>query len=77
MALKRCPDCFKEVSSNASSCIHCGNPLNTAPRCPTCHSTNISRITLGNKVGSALMLGIFAANKLVKSYQCNDCKCKW
>jgi uncharacterized membrane protein YvbJ len=27
MGLIKCPDCGKEVSENASSCIHCGAPL--------------------------------------------------
>lgn len=27
MALIKCPDCTKDVSSSATSCIHCGAPL--------------------------------------------------
>lgn len=29
MALIKCPDCNKEVSSRAATCIHCGGPLKT------------------------------------------------
>lgn len=29
MALIKCPDCGKEVSSNALTCIHCGCPIST------------------------------------------------
>ena len=29
MALIQCPECGGNVSSNAKSCIHCGNPLTT------------------------------------------------
>jgi len=27
MALIKCPDCSKEVSDKAATCIHCGSPL--------------------------------------------------
>lgn len=27
MALKNCPECEKEVSSEAAACPHCGHPL--------------------------------------------------
>ena len=29
MALIQCPECGKDVSSNAKQCIHCGSPLGT------------------------------------------------
>ena len=29
MALIKCSECGKEVSSNSKACIHCGNPLNS------------------------------------------------
>lgn len=31
MALVICPECGKQVSTNASSCPHCGTPLNLDP----------------------------------------------
>lgn len=31
MALIKCPDCNKEVSDAAPSCIHCGRPLKASP----------------------------------------------
>lgn len=31
MALIQCPECGKEISNQAPSCIHCGYPLNGAP----------------------------------------------
>lgn len=30
MALVRCPDCSKEISDQAASCIHCGRPMASA-----------------------------------------------
>ncbi len=31
MALIDCPECGKQISDKAVSCIHCGNPLVTTP----------------------------------------------
>ena len=31
MSLIICPECNKQVSSNADVCINCGNPLQTKP----------------------------------------------
>jgi predicted amidophosphoribosyltransferase len=30
MSLITCPDCRKEISDQATSCPHCGRPLNTS-----------------------------------------------
>ena len=35
MALTKCPECGKEVSSKAVACPHCGFPLGTTPKEPT------------------------------------------
>ena len=46
------------------------------PRCPTCGSTNIERISLGAKAVGGYMFGIFSSN-IRRTYKCNDCKYKW
>lgn len=35
MALVRCPDCGREISSEAPACIQCGRPMKDAPQIPT------------------------------------------
>lgn len=45
MALIKCPECGKDVSDKAPSCIHCGFPLQEQPKqqiqyCPYCGRTN-------------------------------------
>ena len=77
MALITCPDCKKEISDSAESCPSCGRPMSTSIKCPTCKSTNVEKISTASKVGSALMWGVFAAGKLTKTYQCNECKYRW
>lgn len=46
------------------------------PRCPTCNSTNIKKISAVSKAGGMFMFGIFS--KTAKSqFQCEDCGYKW
>lgn len=77
MALIKCSECGKDVSSNASSCPNCGNPINTAIKCPKCGSSNTRPISNTSKIASIVMWGTFAANKVLSKYECLDCKHKF
>lgn len=77
MPLIACPDCKKEISDTAENCLHCGRPMSTAIKCPNCKSTNVEKISAGSKVSSALLFGVFAAGKIMKTWQCKECKFRW
>lgn len=77
MALIKCPECKKEVSSIAKSCPNCGAPIDTAIRCPKCGSTDVSVISGKSKAVSVALWGVFAANKVISKYMCNTCKHKF
>ena len=47
------------------------------PKCPTCGSTNIEKISTSSKVGSALLVGVFALGKITKTFKCKNCGYKW
>ena len=49
------------------------------PECPTCHSTNIERISTGKKAAYVLGVGVLApAFKKVRSqFECKSCGYKW
>lgn len=51
-------------------------PTNNVPRCPTCGSPDITRISLGAKAVGGAMFGIFSSN-IRNSYKCNNCGYKW
>lgn len=46
------------------------------PKCPTCGSPNIQKISLGNKAVGGAMFGIFS-NNVRKTFICKDCNYKW
>jgi hypothetical protein len=40
MSLIPCPECGREISTNAEACPHCGNPMRPAgPKCYACSAT--------------------------------------
>lgn len=130
MSLIKCKECNNEISDKATTCPHCGCPVEKTilcpycdidsgktfkeiqdlghkieckncgktirvltkeqdklyiaslknepniPKCITCGSTNIQKISTGSKVMGAAMFGLFS--KTAKSqFKCNDCGCKW
>lgn len=46
------------------------------PKCPTCGSTNIRKISTGKKAIGFAAVGIFSSN-FGKTYECLQCKYKW
>lgn len=52
------------------------SPFSNVPKCPTCQSTNIHRISSGERAVSIIGLGIFS-KKINKSFKCNGCGCTW
>lgn len=46
------------------------------PKCPTCSSTNISKISTASKIVGGAMFGLLS--KTAKSqFKCNNCGYKW
>ena len=46
------------------------------PKCPTCGSTDISKISTTSKAVSVGLFGIFSS-KIRKQFHCNSCKYEW
>ena len=47
-----------------------------APKCPTCGSTNIEKISTASKVVGASLFGLFS-NTARSQYKCKNCGYKW
>lgn len=50
---------------------------NNVPKCPTCGSTNIEKISGVNKVASAGLFGLFSLGHISKTFRCKNCDYKW
>lgn len=46
------------------------------PKCPTCGSTNIEKISVGKKIGGSFLFGIFSSD-VRNTMHCKDCGAKW
>ena len=46
------------------------------PKCPTCGSTNIQKISVTSKVVGASLFGLFSKNA-TSQFKCNNCGYKW
>lgn len=84
----RCPDCGKIFPSSYYKCNTCNKPLVSEeeyrklkanpnlPKCPTCSSTNIEKISSFDKAAGAVMFGLFS--KTARSqFKCRNCGYKW
>lgn len=49
---------------------------NNIPKCPTCNSTNLSKISTMSKAGSVAMWGLLS-QKVKKTWHCNSCEYEW
>lgn len=46
------------------------------PKCPTCGSTNIEKISVGKKIGGSMLFGLFSSD-VRNTMHCKDCGDKW
>lgn len=52
------------------------DPTKPQPKCPTCQSTNISKIGTLNRMASVCLFGL-ASSKIGKNHKCNNCGTTW
>ena len=78
MALIKCTECGKEISSEAEFCPSCGKPSSVI-HCPVCKSTNVTKMSDGQATVQALSSIFFAGPfaRRVKPFTCNNCKHSW
>ncbi len=46
------------------------------PKCPTCGSTKLTKVSTMSKAGSVFMFGLFS-QKVKKTWHCENCKYEW
>jgi len=62
---------FNEIISSPLDYIH-----QNVPKCPTCGSTNLSKVGTGERVVSVGLLGLFSG-KINKTFKCKNCGYTW
>lgn len=81
-----CANCGQSIQEAARFCASCGTEqsaigsetvISRGPKCPTCGSTQVEKISLKSKIGSAALVGVFALGKISKTFKCNDCGYRW
>lgn len=80
---KYCPNCDKiyTVSGYMSKCQICKTrfeytPQKPQPKCPTCSSTNVKKLSDFNRGAHALAFGLFSSTAK-SQFCCMDCGYKW
>ena len=65
-----------EAENIASYAMQHGMP--SLPKCPTCGSVDVSKISAGTKVAKTAAFGVLGAmSDAGKSWKCRKCGCKW
>lgn len=73
---------YDDVQGMASSYLHINSGIeriqkdSSVPKCPTCGSTNIERISLGKKAFGGVMFGLFSSD-VRRTMHCKNCGYKW
>lgn len=70
-------DCYPKKINWEENNMEKSDKEKCVPRCPTCGSTNIKRISGLSKAGSVAIFGVFALGKASKTFECLNCHYKW
>lgn len=86
-AFKICPSCGKKTNQpDVFYCPQCNVRYEriteaaenkNVPKCPTCQSVNIKKISGLSKIGNVVLWGVFAVGKVSKQWHCNNCGSEW
>lgn len=66
----------KAIPEKFNGVIEIKNESSNIPKCPTCNSTDIKKISTTAKVTNIAIFGLLG-NKRKKTFHCNNCKYEW
>ena len=64
------------ISNNQPSVSQITKQEANVPKCPTCGSTNVSKISTAKKAAGFITVGVFSSN-FGKTMECKNCGYKW
>lgn len=84
MKAKKCPRCNRYYDESIGYCkydrallLYCpDDEIANIPKCPTCQSINIEKISTASKAAGAFAFGIFSTTAR-SQFKCNNCGYKW
>lgn len=74
--LGECCSCRKFVVLKKNENYIPETPAKNIPKCPTCSSTNIKKVSGASKAASVVMFGLLS-QKVKKTFHCNNCGYEW
>lgn len=70
-------EAFKEIQKHNNELLENDNVKQAnVPKCPTCGSSNIKRVSGTSKAVSVVMFGLLS-QKVKKQFRCNNCGYEW
>ncbi len=72
----KCGECNATIPSKSDTCPACGYVFQ-GPKCITCGSRAVEKISLGNKAVAAGLFGVLSLGHLSKTFKCWECGYKW
>lgn len=67
---------LSQFKANTSTQEQNKKQADNLPKCPTCNSTNIEKISIGKKAVGGFMFGLFSSD-VRKTMHCKNCGYKW
>lgn len=70
-------EAFKEIQKHNNELLESNKvKQSNAPKCPTCQSTNLKKISVTSKITNTALFGLFGT-KRYKTFHCNNCGYEW
>lgn len=67
---------YEQQQSLKQTQVQQSDQSDNRPKCPTCGSTNIQKISVRKKIGGSMLFGIFSSD-VRNTMHCKDCGAKW
>lgn len=74
--LKRSPEFSYDAYNKRINYVPYEYPTSNIPKCPTCGSLNVEKISTGKKIFGGAMFGLFSSD-VRNTMHCKNCGAKW
>lgn len=75
--LSKINSAYQEQFAKACNSYHNTPLTHNLPKCPTCGSANVHKISGVSKAASGALFGVFSLGYISKTFQCDNCGYQW